>query len=342
MKKQYSLLIGFLALFGLFFYYMSTGSEKPEILKKIRASSSATEVKNLVQDYDLKVKPTDGHDKSVFDACHERLATLKLSQEEIDEIATWLAPKRTSLRVIVIPDLSNRITKKKDQVERDKKILAKLFESFKEETKLDQNSSHFFIVDVTDRKQANGNFSRIADSLVFDLSKHVDKSNRHYFAEKEKRFLPYIDSMYALVKTTAGADFTKYIDEKLRHRVLRNTVSDHYRHKVIILTDGYLDPDKGITYTPIKTNHRVAAKEGTIREMLLADKVNIPPLAIKIPDVDILLCEFQERTDGDRKVLEEYWRIWFERMDAKSTVILPVEEAIGITIDGIKNFIKRK
>jgi hypothetical protein len=81
-----------------------------------------------------------------------------------------------SLNIIVIPDLSRRITdtiENPKQIENDLVVLNTIWSSFVEYSKLKQDTKDKLIVDVTDIDQAKGQFSSIANQLQFDLSNSI-------------------------------------------------------------------------------------------------------------------------------------------------------------------------
>lgn len=121
----------------------------------------------------------------------KKLGSFNLSDTELKDCLEWLPPAKTSLNVIVIPDLSRRIINISDQVKNDTIVLNTIWKAFVEYSKFRQDTKDQLIIDVTDTDQAKGQFKDVADDLLFDLSGHTGKSNRLYFTdEKTKQFKP--------------------------------------------------------------------------------------------------------------------------------------------------------
>jgi tetratricopeptide (TPR) repeat protein len=187
------------------------------------------------------------------DAIRDKLNSFKLNDEELIKCLEWIPPTKTSLNVIVIPDLSRRITdtiNNPNQLQNDKFILNTVWKSFVEHSKLKQDSKDRLMVDVTDIDQAKGQFSSIANKLQFDLSSHKGKSNRLYFTnDKNKQFTEAIDNLYNSAKEKPlGADYIFYFRRYLINHLKKPTLYDNYINKVIIITDGYLELEKNQDY----------------------------------------------------------------------------------------------
>lgn len=96
--------------------------------------------------------------------------------------------------------------------------------------------------------------SIITYSLQFDLSGNRGKSNRLYFTpQKQKQFTNSIEKLYnSAIQGPLGADYRSYVMNYLGNRLKKQTLFNNYINKVIIITDGYLDPGGSkLTYTPI-------------------------------------------------------------------------------------------
>ncbi|MBK8470889.1 MAG: hypothetical protein IPL33_01015 [Sphingobacteriales bacterium] len=159
-----------------------------------------------------------------------------------------MPPANTSINVIVIPDLSRRITDKlnnPNQISNDTFALNTVWRSFVNYSKLKQNTKDRLMVDVTDIDQAKGQFSDVANQLQFDLSTHKGQSNRLYFTnDKNKQFEQAITTMYQSAKQRPlGADYVFYFKRYLINHIKKSTLFDNYINKVIIITDGYLEAE---------------------------------------------------------------------------------------------------
>lgn len=361
-KKPLYILIGTFIFFGIFIYLLTRPSLQSKAIEQIQVCSNVNDVKSIYDLYKFNLLETDENGKKIVaiefqDAVRDKLSSFNLNEEELNKCLEWIPPSKTSLNVIVIPDLSRRIANISGQIENDKFVLKTIWNSFTEYSKLKQDTKDELMIDVTDIDQAKGQFGGIANKLHFDLSNHKGKSNRLFFTdEKNKQFEIAINALYKSAKDKPlGADYILYFKRYLVNRLKKPTLYDNYINKVIIITDGYLELEKEqdygrgsrSNYTEINPQIYNSVNIGNIKNTITSLSLNIPKLNnIDLKNTDILVCEVYERKSGrnkDFEILKAYWEDWFERMNAVPSKIkfIQREQANDITKNHIQEFMKK-
>jgi hypothetical protein len=363
-KKPLYILVGAFIFFGIFIYLLTRPSLQSKAIEQIQVCSNVNDVKSLYERYKFDLLETDENGNKIValefqDAIRHKLNEFKLNDEELDKCLEWIPPSKTNLNIIVIPDLSRRITdtiENPKQIENDIMVLNAIWNSFVEYSKLKQDTKDKLMVDVTDIDQAKGQFSSIANMLQFDLTSHKGKSNRLYFTdEKNKQFQNALNELYKSAKDKPlGADYIFYFRRYLVNHLKKPTLYDNYINKVIIITDGYLELEERQdygggsrwNYTEINSKLYSSVNIGNIKNTITSLSLNIPKLNnIDLKYTDILVCEVNERKIGktkDFEILKTYWEDWFERMNANPSKIkfIQREQANEITKKRIDEFFK--
>ncbi len=231
-----------------------------------------------------------------------KLDSYEINDEgEIMQFAELLdAPKYYN--IIVVPDLSNRIVeiKKKagyDQAEYDKKVIIETYNILADYKKVNfkNKNKDIFSVDLTEETQS------IGEPIMLEF-KDISENT---FSVHEKSLKAGLDKLYqsALSKDSViGNDFRQYFENHVNStKIKKSTFSEIWLNKIVILTDGYLEPSKGKTYTDIN---------------LPADKYPIPSINRQYSNLDIMVCEVHLRErDGEKgENLKKYWYNWFKDM----------------------------
>ncbi|MEZ0006876.1 hypothetical protein ABH942_002254 [Flavobacterium sp. 28YEA47A] len=345
-RKPLFILFAFFAVFVLFIYLISRPSPEEDAKRELLAAYRKDDVKQVWEKYKIGL-----HDNESFLlAIRTKLNTLALSDAEIKDCLSWLPPAPESLNIIVVPDLSNRIDKIPGQIDSDKKTMEAIWNAFESTCKLKKDSHDRLIVDVTDKHQAGGEFEKIANNLRFDLSNHKGKTNRLYFTQQlSNQYKQAVNTMYASAKgKELGADYYRYFRQYLESNLKKPNFFTKYKNKVIILTDGYIEPQDEKAYTKLYGYEKIlypVAKKGDLKDMI--NKINkydlnIPSVNIDLSDTEILVCEVTERKPGEGKdslILEAYWKDWLNRMAAKKVLFYERQKASAATIETIKKFI---
>lgn len=353
-KKPIFILLGTIVFFILFIILISRPSELNLAIEEVQLCNNTAETKEVFDKHksNLLENNEEGEKQIALEfqnAVRNKLASFQLSDDEINKCLEWLPPAKTSINLIVVPDLSRRIVdnvNNPNQVANDKLILASIWKSFTETSYLKINSKDQLIIDTTDPEQAKGQFYEIANQLQFDLSKNQGKSNRLYFTEdKTNQFNESIEKLYQIAQEKPmGADYVFYFKRYLESRIKKSTLHDHYANKVIIVTDGYLEAQNRKSDTPINDLLYKSLRTGNTKEVITNQGLNISNVSIDLSNTEVLICEVNERKTGqgkDFEILKSYWTDWLERMHVKNKVqFLHREHATNITTQKIDDFIK--
>lgn len=353
-KKPIYILLGFLIFFGVFIYFITRPSLQSKAIDQIQVCSNANDVKSLFERYKFDLLENDENGNKIValdfqNAVRDKLNSFNLNDDDVQKCLEWLPPAKTSVNVIVIPDLSRRIIdtiNNPNQISNDMVILNTIWHSFVDYSKLKQDTKDKLIVDVTDIDQAKGQFGEVANQLQFDLSTHKGKSNRLYFTEdKDKQFEQAVTKMYQSAKQKPlGADYVFYFRRYLINHIKKSTLYDNYINKVIIITDGYLEAEKRPADTKLTPQLYKSVNIGNTKETITTLGLNIPKIqGIDLSNTDVLVCEVNERRTGktkDFEILKAYWEDWFERMNAHKISFIQREQANDLTKKRIEYFFK--
>jgi hypothetical protein len=317
-KNPLRMLGYFLLAFLILSLFLLIPSAKSSALRKLGNCNSSSEVKDVW----VSCREDLGKDETFLAEVRKKLSSMNLSDGEISACRAWLPPPPVSLNLILVPDLSRRLQDIPGQVRRDTAILNLVWASFREFSRLRKNTRDRLVVDVTEEEQASGNFSAVADRLHFDLSGHKGKSNRLFFTPAlDKEFYAGIQDMYRMaISRPLGADYHFYFNRNLEENLMKSDLMTTWENRVILITDGYLEPEDRDPLTVIEAKKEIlykAVDEGRIEEVIQQEKLGIPPLKLDLSETDVLICEVKERESGKRHdfdILKTYWNKWLKDM----------------------------
>jgi len=341
------LLLGLFLFFAFFIFLITRPSTQSTAKGELEICVNIPEVKSVWD----KFKPELHDDEEFILEVRKKLDTFKPDETQVIECIAWLPQAPTSVNIVIIPDLSRRITDQvnnPDQVKNDTILLHAAWSSFVENFKLGVDTKHKLIVDVTDINQAKGQFGKVANNLQFDLAKHKGKSNRLYFTHQtDLMFLNSIKNMYAsAVQLPLGADYRFYFKRYLEDRLKKPTLFDNFINKLIIITDGYMEAQGKYADTKIygfETQLRLAVSKNNVLQEITELGFNIPKENVDLSNTEILICEVNDRKMGkgyDYEILKTYWTEWLGRMNVKKLLFLQREQALDITRQKLNDFIK--
>jgi hypothetical protein len=218
-------------------------------------------------------------------------------QSEIRKIGLKLRSP-VYLNVIIIPDLSNRLTLlgSQSQSESDIKIILNVYDEFIDRVNMSKNTDikDCFKIDLTQETQSIGKPISIKLSNGFNKDKIAsEKSNL-----KKKLLELYANAANNKIE---GNDYVSYLKNQLvEPKLKRSTLNEVWENKVIILTDGYLETGS-INYTPINVS---------------SSKQPIKEIGVKNVKFDVSLVEIHLRKgdEGKNDNLRNYWYNWFKLM----------------------------
>ncbi len=346
-RKALILFASFCGVFGLFVFLLMGASLKTEAIRSLASCNNKEEVKELYQQY--KNELFDNED--FLTEVRLRLVDLNLPDSSLMECQSWLPQPPTSLNVIIVPDLSRRITDEDNnehQIVNDRAIIQHAWEKFTKEVSLKKNSKDCFRITIADPEQAQGQFDQIADKLFFDLSVHTNKTNRLYFTDyKKRKLLKNTDVLYAMsMENTSGADYLSFFRRYCERLLKKSDLFNRYENKIIILTDGYIEKSD-VTYTKLDVVAKHKAYDMTssgITELITRKNWNIPLAEVNLSETDILVCEVNERKKGrgfHYQILQAYWSDWLTRMEPKYFNVISRNYSMNQTFQDIDKFMER-
>lgn len=346
-RKTLTIVIIVLAIIlGGFFYLIANPPFKIEALKSLKEAEDIEMVHAL---WDKHRKELSDNDDFVL-AVKKKLESFQLSQSELKECEIWLPKPPTSLNLIIVPDLSDRINDNENnpnQIERDRTILRAIWKSFVAETKLKSNSKDHIMITVADRQQANGEFDEVADDLICDLSANKKGVNRLFFTPyRQSKFYKNIDKLYDLaVPYNSDANFFDFFEIRLPSLLKSSTLFNHYDNKVILLTDGYLTPNNRLTQKRINqwlASNMAAFNEDELQTKMRQTLQKQAEVSLQYKDVAVLVCEVNAKKESGlyhQKALSGYWQLWLKSMKIQNPIILDRGYAVSETNKAIDAFI---
>ena len=349
-RKPLYLLFGMFGIFGLLVYILTIKSTLTKAREELAVCFNVDDVKKSWDKYKEKLTTNEEFVAEV----KIKLGSFNLSEPQIIEVKNWLPLAPQSLNVIVVPDLSRRIVdpyNNPDQIKNDTILLNYVWQVFKEAVNQKTDSKDRLLVDVTDGGQAGGNFRKIANNMIFDLSTHKRKRNLLYFNQQGHKYEDNIDSLYQLSKHPLGADYKEYFCRNLEQHIKKNTLFDDYRNVLIIVTDGYLESQKTL-YTgslPLHDQMCQLIKSGQGLDQVFAQtKLKIAPCDVDLSNLEVLILEVNERQVGKGchfEILKKCWKDWFKAMKVNNTdknFFIQRNDATDLTKQRIRDFILDK
>lgn len=354
MKNKKTLLIVLSIISIVTIAIIGLASFKTDLAKAKADLKIAQDTQEVIQVWQKYAKDLSlANSKVLMKSIKDKLEQLEISDQELHQILDVFPKAPKSLNVIVVPDLSRRIIDQynnPDQILNDKALINTIWDEFVQVAKYKKQSSDYFGINLTDLDQAQGTFSKISDDLRFDLSeKEKNKPNRTLFSDSLNNIVKArIDQLYSIAENKPlGADYRYYIRRYLPNQLKTPDLSNDFRNKLIIITDGYLEAENQSADTKItgyEKELKTAVLNGTIKQKIKALALEIPPIDIDLSNTDVLICEVNERKNGKGyhfEILQAYWTMWFESMGAKSVTFLGREQSLKQSQKHIKQYLKK-
>ena len=362
-RMPFYLLGGFLIFFGLFVWLLTGSSPMDEASKAISQAGSIADVRTAWE----TSRSTIGSDTSFDRRARQRLLALNPSPTEIAAIIQWL-PRPRALNLIVVPDLSNRLNPSMHptQAHDDTVILHHLWREFVQQAKSPAYSADKMVMELSNEEQLGEGFREVANNLITDMAspnRPVKLSNRLYLKRlaATTRYKNNISQVYAqavakaAAGTLSGADFRRYVNEKLPRLIKPSSLAQENRNVLVIITDGYLetsphDGQPGDAFTGDNWELKIIGQRrntGTDWEQAVAPPIihkKIPPCEVDLSNVDVLILQVEERSSGrgrDFDILQHYWKDWFNTMHARNIKFMRREEGTDMTKTAISQYIRQ-
>lgn len=339
---------GILILIGWSSFLLGCVSEAEKAVTELSQGALYEAIKQVGINY----KDELDADPYLQEELKKKLAQLQLSPAQFDELPTWF-PVKQNLNVIVIPDLSRRLTQILGQAEDDQELILHIWQCFETAAQkhfsLNQNNTQDKLtISVTPEREDI--YKALANSLLVDASKAGQKASSIYVRNKENEFIQSVQRLYEIASNKpVGADYWKFIPS-LPNNQLQNTAFERYRNVLIVLTDGYLEAETGPYYTGTATKlwdirSSVRTSGRSVAEVLQRNNLAIPKgPANAMTNWEVLVLEVKERSSGsgDYAVLKQLWGDWFRGMGAtvdEKTFFQMHQNAMANTKDRISAFL---
>jgi hypothetical protein len=338
-RKPLYILIVFFVIFTLFIYGLTKPSLQSTAISEVRSSFGKEAVKANWEKYKSELSS----DEDFILEVRNKLSSFGMTESEIAECKKWLPAPPESINLIIVPDLSGRITdtiNNPSQINSDTILLNHIYKTFENIVRLKTNSKDRLMVDVTGADQVQGQFRILANNLVFDLSSHKNKSNILYFDQIQNQFNENVSQMYSLAKVQPqGADYWYYLNRNFQGNIKKSTLYDNYRNLLIIITDGYLEAQDnsktGVAFYTGGYNQRLQVsnklKQGIpVNEAITSVVSSIMDCSQHYPNVEALVLEVNTRkafspqepndpgTPRDYDILKKLWVDWFNTLEIKN------------------------
>jgi hypothetical protein len=276
------------------FFLFSCNSEFKDFLNNIKDSKNQDELFKVINSVHRQFLDDD----NIKELVKEKLEKFNINEgPEIEKYAELLNSP-IYFNVIVIPDLSNRIVNIPNQKDYDLKLIETIYGQLEEYKKVNFRNENLdiFKIDLTQETQATGS----------PISLNFKNLKKETFEEHKNLLKNGLGKLYsnAIAKNIQGNDFRLYFQNHLNSTKLKkSSIDEIWLNKIVIITDGYLEPGNQPTYTDINKP---------------ADKNPIPSIGKKFNEynLDILISEVHLREgDGTKNEnLKSYWYNWFKEM----------------------------
>ena len=156
---------------------------------------------------------------------------------------------------IVLLDLSDRLVVQENQADRDKELIAGLYDSFEKKVKKEMyvKSRDEIKVVIAPQRSSRINEEEFEDRLYVNMENIKNIFRKKKEEERREAFLNNLDTLYSQAlysknpKAYSGADIWKYFYEDLKVDYVKDTLTQNF---LFILTDGY--PIVGNTSVKLK------------------------------------------------------------------------------------------
>lgn len=236
-------------------------------------------------------------------------------------IVTSSKNQKIATQYIVLLDLSDRISQD-GQIETDKTIIKNLFQNFKKDVfkHLIMNSKDRFQICIAPQKYLGFDKNLESDELTIDLSKFKSAEKLKKLTSFENLLSSKMDSLYNKAykgrnsKNYQGSNIWQYFNEELL-----DVTNEKYLTKLIVLTDGYFDfekgnaeikNDKGSTTTSFISKLR---RHENWKEVMKKEKYCILPINQRFKNLKICVAEIRSKEESnlnETEMLKYIWAQW--------------------------------
>lgn len=254
----------------------------------------------------------------------EKLTTFNLSSNEINACLEWLPPTPTHKNLIVIPDLSNRISDTANypnQFDADITIMHTIWKAFLEVVGTRESKDQMAVV-ITDELNMNGPLTDQFSNLFINMAEETNNPD-HLF------FTPYRTTKYNrncreiyeyALENVISSDFYTFFKSDIESFLKHPTLYDNYTNKLIIITDGRIEENTGGGTTEIEKFSQkmmTAYSKDSLQACITNQGLNLRPVQTDWTNTDLLICEInggKKQPKFHTEVIIAYWEDWFNKM----------------------------
>ncbi|MFT5820558.1 MAG: hypothetical protein ACI8ZM_001801 [Crocinitomix sp.] len=309
-----TLVIGFVGL-------LIRSPERGNAFNELSKCTNEIEVQKVWETYaDQQFNDLDFENKT-----REKLSSFNLSLVKINACLNWLPPTPTHLNLIVIPDLSNRISNPNEfpgQYDRDLVIMRTIWKTFVAFVGT-RESKHQMAITPTYNTNVNSGLSKNVNNLFADMNGKVNNPQHIFFTPyRTTKFNSNSREIYEYAfDNPIASDFYTFFKSDLESFLKSPTLYDNYKNKLIIITDGKIINDMGGGATEItkyKEKFMSASNKDSLIRCITDNGLNLRPVEIDWTNTETLICEISGGTSNSgfyTEVLSAYWEDWFSKMN---------------------------
>ncbi len=320
-RNRFILFIIILALIIGFVGLLMRSPDMNNAYTELSNCTTAEEVKRVWETYGGQ----EFNNQVFEDKTREKLTTFKLSSIEVNACLEWLPPTPTHLNLIVIPDLSNRISDTANypnQFDRDINIMHTIWKSFLEVVGTRESGDQMAVV-ITDDSNMNGDLEQQFSNLFINMDGNTNNPNQLFFTPyRTTKYNRNCREIYEYAaKNTIASDFYTFFKSDLKSFLKAPTLYNTYKNKLIIITDGRIEEDTGGGITEIENFSQklmTAASRDSLQNCITNQGLNLRPVRIDWTNTEALVCEItggKKRAKFHTEIITAYWNDWFSKMD---------------------------
>jgi hypothetical protein len=267
--------------------------------------------------------------------------------------------KNTHLNLVVLIDLSDRISAKKNplQADRDIKILKNIVKNFETVVRgklFIKSNDALSIVIAPQPVDYQFEVSKWAGNLSIDLSSVRITEKRRFYKAKLDSLTSSIDGIYASAARAEGylgADIWSFMRNDLKN-YCKDFNGEAHVNKLVILTDGYIEFEKSVQSRRLvqgdKASYMVVRKfRGNSNWESLFDSRGFGLIPFENPctNLSVMVAEVTPKNildPSEFEILQKYWLSWFSEsgVDANSVNLTRAYDSPNETMVAFSKFLK--
>ena len=252
------------------------------------------------------------------------LIGLLLANKSGNKTNEVVVSNKNKSQYLVLLDLSDRITKP-GQIASDKEMIENVYAEFEKTVykHLAMNSKDRFQVCIAPQKNLGFDKDIESDKLTLDLAQNKPAEKLKRLKDFGVRLKSRLDSLYC--KADKGVDPKKYEGSNIWqffNEMLADMTNDKTETKLVVITDGYFDFEKGnpeIKKGNLATTTAFISKIGRMQDwksVIAKEGYGILPLNRKFENLAVCVAEIRSKNDNnlnETEILNFVWTSWLEK-----------------------------